>query len=148
MSYNVDQQTEKIARVRRLFVAALALGCAFATVTRAQAQNIASPLTPSIITPPAGNTAFSVGHAVGTQGYICLPTPANAAVASWTVKGARPEATLFQRFFGQDFQIITHFLSPDTNPNDAAPNRFPSATPRGRAPSIAARCGHRSRFRI
>jgi hypothetical protein len=125
MNYNVDQQTEKNARVRRLFVAALALGCAFATVTRAQAQNIASPTTPSIITPPAGNTAFSVGHAVGTQGYICLPTPANPAVASWTVKGARPEATLFQRFFGQDFQIITHFLSPDTNPNDAAPNPLP-----------------------
>ena len=45
--------------------------------------------------------------------------------ASWTVKGARPEATLFQTFFGQDIQIITHFLSPDTNPNEAAPNPLP-----------------------
>ncbi len=32
---------------------------------------------------------------------------------------------LFQSFFGQDFQIITHFLSPDTNPNEAAPNPLP-----------------------
>src|SRR6266498_4095037 len=125
MSYNLDRQTEKTARVRRLFVAALALGCAFATVTRAQAQNITPPPAPPLITPPAGNSAFLVGHAVGTQGYVCLPASPGASTASWTVKGARPEATLFQRFFGQDFQIITHFLSPDTNPNEAAPNPLP-----------------------
>jgi hypothetical protein len=41
------------------------------------------------------------------------------------VKGSRPEATLFQRFFGQDFQIMTHFLSPNANPNPAAPNPLP-----------------------
>jgi hypothetical protein len=41
------------------------------------------------------------------------------------VKGSRPEATLFHRFFGYDFQIITHFLSPDANPNDAAPKPLP-----------------------
>ena len=46
-------------------------------------------------------------------------------MASWTIKGARPEATLFQDFYGQNFQIITHFLSPDTNPNQAAPNPLP-----------------------
>ena len=45
--------------------------------------------------------------------------------ASWTVNAARPEATLFTSFFGQDFQIITHFLSPDTNPNEFAPNPLP-----------------------
>ena len=38
---------------------------------------------------------------------------------------ARPEATLFQTFFGLDFQIITHFLSPDTNPNQNASNPLP-----------------------
>src|SRR5262249_38167997 len=58
-------------------------------------------------------------------GYVCLPTAAGASTASWTVKGARPEATLFQTIFGQTFQIITHFLSPGTNPNDAAPNPLP-----------------------
>jgi hypothetical protein len=125
MTYNVDQQTKKTARVRRLFVAALALGCAFGTVTHAQELNVTPPTTPPLITPPAGNSAFLVGHAVGTQGYICLPTSPGASTASWTVKGARPEATLFQSFFGQDVQIITHFLSPDTNPNQAAPNPLP-----------------------
>ena len=129
MNYNLGQQKVNSTRVRRLLVAALAFGWAFATVTAAQAQNVTPPTTPAKITPPAGNSAFLVGHALGTQGYVCLPTPTDASVASWTVKGARPEATLFQRFFGQDFQIITHFLSPDTNPNEAAPNPLPFGSP-------------------
>ena len=125
MSYNLDQQIKRTARVRRLFVAALVLGCAFGTVTNAAAQNITPPTTPSIITPPAGNSAFLLGHGVGTQGYVCLPTSAGASTASWTVNNARPEATLFQSLFGQDVQIITHFLSPDTNPNPFAPDPLP-----------------------
>src|SRR6266496_3738636 len=120
MNYNVNQQTKTTARVRRRYMAALVLACAFGTVTNAAAQKIASPTTPALITPPAGNSAFLLGHAlVGTQGYVCLP---KGTGASWTVKGARPEATLFTTVFGKDFQIITHFLSPDTNPNEAAPN--------------------------
>src|SRR5216683_6367385 len=105
MNYNVTQQTKKTARVRSLYVAALALACAFGTVTNAAAQKITSPSTPTLITPPAGNSAFLLGRAVGTQGYVCLP---KGAGASWTVNNARPEATLFTSFFGQDFQIITH----------------------------------------
>jgi len=123
LSYNVNQQPKETARVRSLYVAALVLACAFGTVTNAAAQKIASPTTPALITPPAGNSAFLLGHAlVGTQGYVCLP---KGTGASWTVKGARPEATLFTTVFGKDFQIITHFLSPDTNPNEAAPNPLP-----------------------
>ena len=123
MNYNVNQQTKTTARVRRLYMAALVLACAFGTVTNAAAQKIASPTTPALITPPAGNSAFLLGHAlVGTQGYVCLP---KGSGASWTVKPARPEATLFTTVFGKDFQIITHFLSPDTNPNEAAPNPLP-----------------------
>jgi hypothetical protein len=91
-------------------------------VTHAAAQKIASPTTPTAITPPAGNSSFLVGHALGTQGYVCLPTSTGA---SWTVNNARPEATLFTKLFGQDFEIITHFLSPDTNPNENAPNPLP-----------------------
>jgi hypothetical protein len=99
-------------------MAALVLACAFGTVTNAVAQKITSPTTPALITPPAGNSAFLLGHAlVGTQGYVCLP---KGTGASWTVKNARPEATLFTNFFGQDFQIITHFLSPDNSANHVA----------------------------
>jgi hypothetical protein len=128
--------TQKLAkyakmRVHRVAVATIVLGGALSTSVPAWgqnwlSQNNSSPATPAIITPPPGNTLFLVGHAEGTQGYICLPTsPGAPTAASWTVKGARPEATLFQDFFGQKVQIITHFLSPDTNPNQAAPNPLP-----------------------
>jgi Protein of unknown function (DUF3455) len=123
VSYNVSQHVKNTARVRRLFTAVLALGCAFAT--SGHAQNITSPTTPALITPPAGNSAFLVGHATGTQGYVCLPTGPGASTVSWTVKAARPEATLIQSSSGQDFPIITHFLSPDAKPNEAAPSPLP-----------------------
>jgi hypothetical protein len=91
----------------------------------AYGQSLTKPATPTIITPPDGNSLYLVASAVGTQGYICLPTSPGAATASWTVKPSRPQATLFQRVFGQDVQIVTHFLSPDENPNDAAPSPLP-----------------------
>ena len=121
MNCNSDQRTKKTARVQRLFAAVLALGCVF-TATPAAGQTIKSPTTPILITPPAGSSAFLLGRATGTQGYVCLPTSTGV---SWTVNGARPEATLFTSFFGQDIQIITHFLSPNTNPNKFAPEQLP-----------------------
>lgn len=52
-----------------------------------------NPATPAAITPPAGNSVFLAGHAVGTQRYVCLPTGSGA---SWTVNNARPQATLLK----------------------------------------------------
>jgi len=91
-------------------------------------SSIPSPTTSDTITPPVGNSAFLLGHGVGTQGYVCLPTGTGGA--SWTVNGARPEATLFTRIFGDAVQIITHFLSPVVNPNDVGPKppRFGDVT--------------------
>jgi hypothetical protein len=123
MSNNLGKQTKKIARVRSLFVAALVLACAFGTVTHAAAETVTPPPTPAAITAPAGNSAFLVGHAFGTQGYVCLPTSTGST--SWTVNAARPEATLFTDVFGQPVQIITHFTSIDANPNANAPNPVP-----------------------
>jgi len=52
-----------------------------------------------------------------------------ASTASWTVNNARPEATLFTKLFGQDVEIITHFLSPDEKPLDPTkPVPFADAT--------------------
>lgn len=122
-------QFKKTTQVHRMLVATVALAGAFGTMAHAQLQlpgtSVTPPPTPTLITPPAGNAAFLLGHALGTQGYVCLPTEAGASTASWTVNSARPEATLFQTFFDQDVQIVTHFLSPDTNPNDAAPIPLP-----------------------
>jgi hypothetical protein len=119
MSY-IDSKYH-VARVRGIF-AALVLASIMGS---ARGQNLTTPATPAIITPPDGQSLFLVAPAVGTQGYICLPTSTGAATASWTVKPSRPQATLFQRFLGQDVQIATHFLSPDADPNDAAPSPLP-----------------------
>src|SRR5713101_5002746 len=120
MRQNRCPQMNKTKRFWSLLVAALVLGNAG---SYAAARKIMPPTTPADIKPPAGNSAFLVGHAVGTQGYVCLPTSTGA---SWTVNGSRPEATLFS---GQDRQIVTHFLSPDTNPNQFAPNPLPFGSP-------------------
>jgi len=116
-------------RVMRGVLAALAVlavsGVALAQDNKGEASSnvsIPSPVTSVALTPPVGNSAFLVGHAFGTQGYVCLPSGTGA---SWTVNGARPEATLFTNLFGEAQQIITHFLSPNTNPNKFAPNPLP-----------------------
>ena len=125
MSVNLGQLTRKITRVHSLFVALLVFTSVFVALHRAEAQKITPPTTPGAMTPPAGNSAFLLGHAVGTQGYVCLPTSAGASTASWTVNASRPEATLFTEVFGQYVEVITHFLSPDTNPNEFAPTPLP-----------------------
>jgi hypothetical protein len=123
MSYNLDQHPGKTSPIWVVLAAVLVLLMwAFGMVTWAAAQKISSPTTPAIITPPPGNHAFLVGHAVGTQGYVCLPTSTGA---SWTVNGSRPEATLFADGLGHNAPIITHFLSPNTNPNEFAPKPLP-----------------------
>jgi hypothetical protein len=125
MNYNIGQLTSKTARVRSMLVAVLALGCAFGSATKAAAQRVTAPPTSTTIAVPEGNSEFLFGHGVGTQGYICLPTSPGASTAAWNANNARPEATLFVNFFGQEVQIITHFLSPNTNPNEFAPNPLP-----------------------
>ena len=99
-----------------------ALGVLVAPGVASAEDGISTPVTPAIITPESGNSAFLATHGVGTQGYVCLPT---ATGASWTVANARPEATLFVNVANQPVQVITHFLSPDTSPNGVAPNPLP-----------------------
>ena len=68
-----------------------------------------------------GNSVYRVGHATGTQDYVCLPCPATSPTCTasgfiWTFFG--PQATLFD---DDDEQIITHFLSP--NPDEGGTPR-------------------------
>ena len=76
---------------------------------------VTPPAVPSNLQVPAGHEPFLVGHASGTQNYICLPSNAGF---SWTFFG--PQATLFD---AANEQLTTHFLSP--NP---AENGTPRAT--------------------
>ena len=123
MSYNFWSANKKVsAGFRSLLVAAIVLAHTFGTASSAAAQKVTSPTTSAKITPPAGNSAYLVGHALGTQGYVCLP---KGTGASWTFNGARPEASLFEGLAGLDRQITTHFLSPNASPNQNAPNPLP-----------------------
>ena len=76
---------------------------------RALGDTVTPPDVPAEIQVPPGNTAFLVGHAVGTQNYICLPSGAGFA---WTL--FTPQATLFDDGANQ---VTTHFFSPNPAEN-------------------------------
>ncbi len=72
----------------------------------ARAGDITPPPLPAGLAPvPPGQKLFLVGHAVGTQNYVCRPSGAGFAYVLFT-----PEATLFG---GDGGQVITHYFSPN-----------------------------------
>jgi hypothetical protein len=73
----------------------------------AHADHVTPPDVPDRLV-PKGATPFLVGHAVGTQNYICLPSGAGFKFVLFT-----PEATLFR---DNEKQIITHYFSPNLSP--------------------------------
>ena len=92
--------------------AVLGLASIFAQLQPAHADTITPPPpVPTDLQPPARSKLFRVGHAQGTQNYICLPASTGFAFSLFT-----PEATLFD---DKREQIITHFFSPDPSPDPA-----------------------------
>ncbi len=95
--------------MRRLLViaCAIALVVAFAASqqqpTRA-AADLTPPPVPTAVQVEAGNKLFLVGHATGTQNYVCLPAGAGVKYVLFT-----PQATLFS----DGAQVTTHFFSPN-----------------------------------
>jgi hypothetical protein len=92
-----------ITRVFTTGLCLLGFGLSPAAAQMAQAD----PAVPANLEVPAGHELFLVGHAVGTQNYMCLPAEKKVG---WRFLG--PEATLFlppNTGLGQ--QIATHFLS-------------------------------------
>lgn len=83
---------------------ALASALAASLVQPASAQ-ITPPAVPAGLEAPEGSEAFLVGHAVGTQNYVCLPAGSKFAWALFT-----PQATLFD---DAAEQLTTHFASPN-----------------------------------
>jgi hypothetical protein len=94
-------------RSSSFILAALAIAAPFA----AMATNIKPPKVPDTLAVPAGSKAFLIGHAVGTQNYICLP---DGAGAKWVLFG--PQATVFD---DHGRQLMTHFLSPNPAESNA-----------------------------
>jgi Protein of unknown function (DUF3455) len=92
-------------------LSASALAVAFtAAPPAAHAEQITPPAVPDNLKVAEGSKAFLVGHATGTQNYICLPSGTGFAYALFT-----PEATLFSDHFKQ---LTTHFFSVNPNPAD------------------------------
>jgi len=98
-----------------LTACATALAAAFtvALPQPAYADDVTPPPVPANIKVPAGNVAFLVGHAVGTQNYVCLPSGTGVAFMLFT-----PEATLFS---DDGKQLTTHFFSPNPFENSTNP---------------------------
>jgi hypothetical protein len=89
-----------------LLACATALAVAF-MVSRQQptrAADGAPPPVPTAVQVPAGNKLFLVGHASGTQNYICLPSGDSVKYVLFT-----PQATLFS----DGKQVTTHYFSPN-----------------------------------
>ena len=66
------------------------------------------PSVPANIQAPAGNKLFFVGHATGTQNYVCAPAGGGVKFVLFT-----PQATLFDE---KNEQVTTHYFSP--NPDE------------------------------
>jgi len=90
---------------------AIALAAAFTVSLShpAHADEVNPPPVPSNIQVPAGSKAFLVGHAVGTQDYVCLPSGTGVKFVLFT-----PQATLFNG--SDDRELTTHYFSP--NPSE------------------------------
>jgi hypothetical protein len=91
-------------------VTALGMALMLALPQTAHAQTVTPPPVPTDIQVPAGNEAFLLGRGVGTQNYICVPSPSIGHV-DWAL--FTPQATLFSDL-GE--QLTTHFSSP--NPDE------------------------------
>jgi hypothetical protein len=89
-----------------------ALAVALAFSQPAPADNARPPVPADFpveiqVLPP--NTVFFVGHGVGTQNYVCLPSGDGFKFKLFT-----PQATLFN---GLDREVTTHYFSPNPSEN-------------------------------
>ena len=99
--------------IRRILpmACATALAVAFAVSLPAHAFKVTPPPVPPNLKVEDGSHAFLVGHAVGTQNYVCAPSATSNTGVAYVL--FTPEATLFN---DEGHQLITHFFSP--NPAD------------------------------
>jgi Protein of unknown function (DUF3455) len=77
-------------------------------------ERIPRPVVPTDIEVSADYKLFLVGHAIGTQNYICTPGPTPSGY-DWFFVG--PQATVFD---DDGRQIITHYQSKNTTRPDKA----------------------------
>ena len=96
-----------ITRRIRLVVCITTLATAFmmALPGVAHAQNLTPPSVPDKLQLPEGNEVYLIGHAFGTQDYVCAASGSGVAFVLTT-----PEAVLFDN---PARRVINHFFSPN-----------------------------------
>ena len=98
------------ALARHAIAAALALPALYAGP--ALAGQLSPPTVPTALRPPEGNVPFLVGHATGTQDYVCRQLEKGYG---WTLQA--PAATLVD---DEGRQIMTHFGGPTWQAHDGS----------------------------
>jgi len=95
----------RIARLSLVLAGATVMAFTVPSPAPVQAETTTPPPVPDNIQVPAGNKLFLVGHAAGTQNYICVPSGTSVKFVLFT-----PQASLFDE---EGEQIITHYFSPN-----------------------------------
>jgi hypothetical protein len=92
-------------RIRLIVCITLATVFMVALPRGAHAQNLTPPSVPDKLKVPDGNELFLIGHAFGTQDYVCAASGSGVAFVLTT-----PEAVLFDN---PARRVINHFFSPN-----------------------------------
>ena len=109
MDYREHSRITASRQRRTTQALAFAALCLAVLPARLHASALTEPSVPAALEVPQGHAPFAVGHAVGTQNFICLRTGYGY---TWTFFG--PQATLFS---DDAVQLTTHFLSPNPDEN-------------------------------
>jgi hypothetical protein len=88
-----------------LALGVVALGTTLALAAEPRQGHVMPPQVPANLEVEAGHVAFLVGHATGTQNYVCVPSGAGFAWSLFT-----PAATLFD---DDHHPILTHYFGPN-----------------------------------
>ena len=92
-------------RIRLACISALGTALVVAVPQLGHAQNVTPPPVPDRLQVEEGNEAFLIGHAFGTQDYVCAASGSGVAFVLTT-----PEAVLFDN---PARRVINHFFSPN-----------------------------------
>jgi hypothetical protein len=114
---NSSTPSHRATRRRLPATGAALFAVAIALSQSASAAKVTPPSVPFELQPDEGSRAFLVGHAFGTQNYVCVPSATAATGDAYAL--FTPEATLYDADGGQ---IITHFFSPNPDPRDPNTN--------------------------
>jgi hypothetical protein len=98
-------QSHTTRRIRLIACIGVLGALTIALPQAAEARNLTPPSVPDRLQPPEGNQVFLIGHAFGTQDYVCTASGAGVAFVLTT-----PEAVLFDN---PARRIINHFFSPN-----------------------------------